>query len=143
MRRVLVLVDTGPLVALFSARDAYHEVCSRALTEINPPFLTTWPVITEAAWLLRDQPIGLQRLFEALAEGFCQVADLDAAAFPWLSGFLRRYRKLGPDVADGSLVYSAERQGLDTIFTLDRRHFSVYRFGRNQAFNLLPQSVGQ
>lgn len=31
-----VLVDTGPLVALFSARDQFHDVCIRHLKDIEP-----------------------------------------------------------------------------------------------------------
>jgi len=33
----------------------------------------------------------------------------------------------------------AEREDLIRIFTLDRRHFSVYRPGRRRRFSILPE----
>ena len=44
-----------------------------------------------------------------------------------------------PQLADAALVYLAEREGIDTIFTLDQRDFSVYRSGRRRPFRILPE----
>jgi len=41
-------------------------------------------------------------------------------------------------VADGALVYLAEREGIDTVFTLDRRDFSVYRLRNGRGLRILP-----
>ena len=134
-----VLVDTGPLVAIVSRRDNHHQVCVEQLRSLAPPLFTSWPVITEAAWLLRHDPSGIQRLLSSADVGFMQILALAGDASAWLAKFLRRYQKLGAQVADGSLVYLAEREGIDTIFTLDRRDFSIYRFRRNRSFFLLPE----
>jgi hypothetical protein len=66
---------------------------------------------------------------------------LDAGAIPWIRVFLEQYRDLAAQLADASLCYLAEREGINTIFTLDRRDFSVYRTRQNQPFSLLPESV--
>jgi predicted nucleic acid-binding protein len=137
--RQRVLVDTGPMVAIASSRDSHHEICMEELRSIKTPLLTCWPVVTEAAWLLRDQPLGLRRLFKSLEDELFRVADLDAACFPWIADFVRRYQKLGAQLADAALVYLAEREGIDVIFTLDRRDFSVYRFRRDWSFVLVPR----
>jgi len=35
-------------------------------------------------------------------------------------------------------MYVAEHDKIDTIFTLDRQDFSVYRSGKNRALKILP-----
>jgi predicted nucleic acid-binding protein len=52
------LADTGPLVAIVRTREKSHKKCAAALKAIHPPLLTCWPVLTEAAYLLRDEPDG-------------------------------------------------------------------------------------
>ena len=47
---------------------------------------------------------------------------------------MERYRDLPMDLADAGLVCVAERDNLTTVFTLDRKHFSVYRPGRKRRF---------
>jgi predicted nucleic acid-binding protein len=45
---------------------------------------------------------------------------------------------LGIQLADASLVHLANREGIDTIFTLDRRDFSVMRKAGGRKLRLLP-----
>ena len=133
-----VLVDTGPLVALFFRRDAHHQACVEQLRLLSPPLLTCWPVITEAAWLLRRHPPAVRQLLGAFPAGLLRLLTLEEEAAAWIAGFLRRYQSLGAQLADAALVYLAEREDTDQVFTLDRRDFSVYRFGRNRRLRLLP-----
>lgn len=131
-----VLVDTGPLVAMASKRDAHYAACTNQLREIAPPLLTCWPVLTEAAWLLRRYPAAIIRLLASFESGFLSLLPLEERSLPWISGFLRRYTQA--QLADACLVYLAEREGIGTIFTLDRRDFSVYRLSRQRALTLVP-----
>jgi predicted nucleic acid-binding protein len=133
-----ILVDTGPLVAILARRDAYHEVCIEQLQRLPPPLFTCWPVITEAVWLLRRYPPAVQRLLGSFDTGLLRLLELDGSAIPWIARFLDRYRKLRTQVADAALVYLAEREGFETVFTLDRRDFSAYRLTGNRCLRLLP-----
>jgi uncharacterized protein len=100
--------------------------------------LTCWPVLTEAAWLLRRRPVALGKLFEAFDAGLLELLTLDAAAISRVAAFLRRDEAVGAQLADAALVYLAEREDIRTGCTLDRRDFSVYRLKRNRALTLLP-----
>lgn len=50
--------------------------------------------------------------------------------------YVQKYADMKPQLADVSLVYLAERERA-TIFTLDKRDFSVYRINRSQRLTLL------
>lgn len=135
-----VLVDTDPLVALLSADDAHHEACVRALALLPPPLVTCWPVLTEAAWLLRKRPGAVEKLLEAFDAGLLALPPLGPEAAPWLGRFLRRYEDAGAQLADAALMYLAEQHGIATVFTLDRRDFSVYRLRRNRSLRIIPEA---
>lgn len=138
MRRGRVLIDTGPIVAMLSESDQHHERCSVQLDELRPPLLTCWPVVTEAQWLLRHDDQAVDGLFRAFDGGLLALLPVDESAMPWLAAFLRRYRKIEPDLADAMLVYLAEREGIRTLFTLDQRDFSIYRYAGNRRLNIIP-----
>lgn len=135
-----VLVDTGPLVAILASRDQYHSACVEVLKSLRPPLVTCWPVITEAAYLLRQSPAALQSLFRMLERGFLVLAPLDYSAAPWFAEFFDQYHDQEPQLADAAIVYLAGREGIETIFTLDHRHFSVFRLPGNRPLTLLPQN---
>jgi len=136
MRRVLV--DTGPLVAILSASDERHEECVEALRSLPGPLFSCWPVITEAAWLLRQDSRAVQQLLRSIHSGFVEMLPLASLEAKEVAEILRKYADLQPQFADATLVYLARRDGIDTIFTLDRRDFSVYRSGRGRTFRIVP-----
>ena len=136
MRRVLV--DTGPIVAILSRRDQYHHTCVEALRDLPGPLFTCWPVITEAAWLLRRDATAVQQLLNSLDTGFLELLPLTTADAKPIAAILKKYRDIRTQLADAALVYLAARDGLDTIFTLDQRDFSVYRLPKGRAFRILP-----
>jgi predicted nucleic acid-binding protein len=139
MRRVLV--DTGPIVAILSRRDQYHRMCVEALRDMPGPLFTCWPVITEAAWLLRRSSAAVQQLLRSLDTGFLELLPLTSDDATAIALLLKKYEDRGIQLADAALVYLATRDGLDTIFTLDRRDFSVYRLPRGRAFRILPSNL--
>jgi len=137
-----VLVDTGPLVAILDRSDQYHETCREMLRQIQPPLITTWPVLTEVAWLLRDEPKGLQRLYSGVETGFFRIAELSGEELSELAVLAKRFQTLRPQLADLSLLLVAEREKLEAIFTLDRRDFTVLQKKSRQKFILLPERLG-
>jgi hypothetical protein len=136
MRRVLA--DTGPIVAILSRRDQYHRACVEALRDLPGPLFTCWPVITEAAWLLRRDPTAVQQLLNSLDAGFLELLPLTTADAKPIASILKKYRDIRIQLADATLVHLAARDGLDTIFTLDQRDFSVYRLPKGKPFRILP-----
>ena len=132
-----VLVDTGPLVAILSPNDQYHDVCVQALRTMPAPLLTCWPVLTETAWLLKFDPRAVEKLLRS-AGTLYRTLPLDDEASAEIAAILKQYRKLRPQLADAALVHLARRKRIETVFTLDQRDFRVYRPRPNLAFNIVP-----
>lgn len=131
-------MDTGPIVAILSASDEYHQVCTEQLREIRGPLLTCWPVITEAAWLLRTYPRALALLLSSFTARLFELASLEETDLSGIAAILARYKELKIQLADASLVHLANREGIETIFTLDRRDFGVLRLTRGKKFRVIP-----
>ena len=138
MRRVLV--DTGPLVAILSSADEHHERCVETLQNLPGPLFSCWPVITEAAWLLRAHARAVQQLLRSIHSGFLELLPLSGLESKGIADIMKKYESIRPQLADAALVYLARRDEIDTIFTLDRRDFSVYRSARERPFRILPEA---
>lgn len=134
-----VLTDTGPLVAILSATDQYHEVCLQTVQNLRGPLLTCWPVITEAAWLLRSSPGAFERVLRGISDGTVEILPFAGKEAAGVAEIMKKYGSLRPQFADAVLVYLAARENIKTIFTLDRRDFSVYRTGRKATFRIVPE----
>jgi uncharacterized protein len=133
-----VLLDTGPLIALISPGDSRHSECLELWRSLDPPLYTCWPVLTEAAWMLRSRPASVERMLESGNGGALKILGLNEADAAAIAGIMKRYSRLRPQVADVALVHLADREKIDTVFTLDQRDFRVYRTKSNRPLRLLP-----
>ena len=124
-----VLVDSGPLIALFNGADRWHATVIEWLQR-NPAarLLSTWPVATEVCALLA------RRIHNDCALDFLRWVQrgglgLEAAADGSVTEVLRiseRFASLPFDLADASLAETAARLKLRHILSIDA-DFEVYR----------------
>lgn len=133
-----MLVDTGPIVAILMESDEHHEACVEQLHHIRGSLLTCWPVITEAAWLLRAYPRAIRRFLSSFQRRPFELVPLGETDLPAIAAILAKYQSLGIQLADASLVHLANREGIETMFTLDRRDFGVLRLARGKKLRLIP-----
>jgi predicted nucleic acid-binding protein len=133
------LLDTGPLVALFNERDHHHRLCVDTFAALPAPLSTCWPVLTEAAWIMRKQHRPLDRIADAHAAGIFEILPLEGDSLAEIAAMMRRYENIGLQLADAALAHLAEREGIRTVFTLDRRDFSIIRLKRNRVLRLIPE----
>ena len=134
----MILVDAGPLVALFHRNDQNHEACVEALRGIRDSLGTAWACVTEAMHLLAFSREAQDAVWEILVTGRLQLLPLDADDAPRMRELMRKYRDLPMDLADAAVVRLGEREGIRTVFTTDRRDFSLYRPARIGRFTIIP-----
>ena len=137
----MILVDTGPIVALFDRRDARHARCQATLKAIREPLTTTIPVLTEAFHMLTPQGREANAVRDFIARDGLGVWFLDGHSLTRAFELMEEYADHPMDLADASLVVAAESLRTKKVFTIDRSDFSAYRLRRGHryyAFEVLP-----
>jgi uncharacterized protein len=97
-------------------------------------------VVTEVAYLLATR-LGTSaevRFLGDLASGALTPVAVEPADWLQIAELVARYADLPLGTVDASVVAIAERLGLGTIATFDRRHFGVVRRRHFDAFELVP-----
>ncbi|MGQ0506836.1 MAG: type II toxin-antitoxin system VapC family toxin [Myxococcaceae bacterium] len=136
----MILVDTGPLVALFDPKDTDHERMVTTLKNISKALTTTVPVLTEAFHLLGPASVGSTALREFVLERGVMTWFMSERSWTRAFELMEQYSDRPMDLADASLVAAAEELRTTSLVTLDRGDFSTYRarFGRShRAFRVL------
>jgi len=123
----MIIVDTGPLVALFDAKDHMHAVCTDRLSALRVRLMTTLPVLTEAFHMLTPGSQGADQLRLLIAKGAMGVHYASDEELIRAFELMETYPM---DLADASVISAAETLGTRKVFTLDRRDFESYRIKR-------------
>jgi uncharacterized protein len=137
---MVILVDTGPLVAYLDRGDPAHEFVRARWEPIAGRFVSTAAVFTEAMHFLRPVQNGAEALVDLFREGSLLLEDV--FQLPMLdraTNLMARYPNVFMDFADATLVVLAENLNTPNILTLDERGFRTFRYRRNKLFRLLLQ----
>ncbi len=134
----MVIVDAGPLVALFDRSEPLHRACKDALTKVRPPLITTWPALTEAFYFLKGWESGQSELWDFILSGAVHIAEIPEDRQTRMMELMEKYSDLPMDLADASIIVISELHKAKTIFTLDHGDFSVYRPKHTPHFRLIP-----
>ncbi|MDD2885209.1 MAG: VapC toxin family PIN domain ribonuclease, partial [Dechloromonas sp.] len=97
----LLLVDTGPLVALASAGDLAHQRCTDFLKDYRGRLLTTWAVLTEFSHLAPGVAATLP-LYQWIERGGLDILPLGRDELISAIDWIERYADRPMDLADAS-----------------------------------------
>jgi predicted nucleic acid-binding protein len=136
----VLIVDAGPLYAAAATRDKHHRRSVELLASASRPLLVPALVLTEVSYLLGDRisPRAELVLARALAAGELSVEPVADADWERIGDLMEQYLDLPLGIVDASVVALAERHGLDTIATLDHRHFATVKPRHVAGFTLVP-----
>jgi predicted nucleic acid-binding protein len=128
-----VLVDAGPLIALFDKDDKHHARARDVLARTRATLVTTWPVVTETWHMLDFSADAQTNLLEWMYRGGARLHQQAEVDLERIIGLTKRYRDRPMDLADASLVLASEQLGLLEIISIDR-DFDIYRSGGKRRF---------
>jgi predicted nucleic acid-binding protein len=131
-----ILIDSGPLIALFDASDKYHHEAVKFLKSNKSPLVTTLASVTETLHVLDFNRNAQIDFIEWVHRGAVEIQTIENSDFGRLKELTDKYRDLPMDFADSCLVYLAEKLNLNTIATIDR-DFTIYRIQGRRKFKII------
>ncbi len=121
-----ILIDAGPIIALFNRRDKYHNRVTEYLKRYTGKLITTWPVITETSHML-DFNVNAQIAFlEWINRGGVEVFEISVNKIKRIIEITVKYKDIPMDLADASLIIVSEETGIKEILTIDNDYY-IYR----------------
>jgi uncharacterized protein len=131
-----ILIDTGPLVALFDAGDSYHARGLEFVKNARAQLLSTMAVVTEAMYVLDDSLAARKNLLTWIHVGGLMLLEPQGHDFERIAELLDKYADVPMDFTDAVIVALAERLGVHHVTTIDR-DFRIYRCkGRTKFVNV-------
>ena len=131
-----ILIDSGPLIALFDASDKYHSKAVNFIKNNKYPLITTIASVTETLHLLDFNRNAQIDFIEWIHRGGVEIANIENTDFGRLKELTEKYHDLPMDFADSCLVYLAEKNNFNIIATIDR-DFTIYRIKGRRKFTII------
>jgi len=134
-----ILVDAGPLIALFDKDDKYHNSVIKFLKQFNGQLITTWPVITDVTHLLSFNVNVQINFLEWLKREAVTIINLENIHLERIIQLSMKYSDVPMDFADSSLIVIAELTNITDIITIDSDYY-IYKTKNRKSLNniLLP-----
>jgi len=127
----LILIDTGPLIALFDKDDKYHDDIKDFIKKNRFKFVSTTAVVTEVTHML-DFNINAQIGFlEWIIREGLVLHEISLKEIIRVIELCKKYQDRPMDFADATLVVAAEQTGLREIISIDS-DFDVYRIFKKE-----------
>jgi predicted nucleic acid-binding protein len=131
-----ILIDAGPLIALFDSSEKHHKGI-RAFLKENPfRFVSTIAVFTEVSNMLDFSCAAQRDFYEWVMYKGVIISDVNQIDILRLVELTDKYHDVPMDFADATLVIAAEKTGIRQIISMDS-DFDIYRLpGKEQIRNI-------
>jgi predicted nucleic acid-binding protein len=131
-----IIVDTGPVVALFNAGDTYHRRALEFVCESRATLISTMAVVTEAMYVLDDSLRARKNLLTWIQAGGLTLCEPETDDFERIGELMEKYADLPMDFTDAVVVALSERLATNHIASVDK-DFTIYRYkGRSKFRNV-------
>lgn len=133
-----LLIDTGAVVAYLDRADSAHERVFDFFSKFEGSFFSTEAVLTESLYLLGERFENQKKCLDFFLNAI-QIVPMSTSHLTRIVERMEKYQDVPMDFTDATLVMLAEELSCGDIFTLDRRGFETYRWGRNRTFRIYPE----
>lgn len=131
-----ILIDSGPLIALFNHKDNYHATSVEFIKANRSELITTLASVTETLHLLDFNRNAQADFLSWVNAGAITIEPITVNDFSRIKTLILKYSDLPMDFADACLVLLSEKLNINKIATIDR-DFDVYRANGKRPFTTL------
>jgi predicted nucleic acid-binding protein len=135
---MLVIMDTGPWVALIDRSEERHKECVEWLKDIKDNILSSEAVLTEVLYLLNFSQRAQSAAIDFVLNGAILLVPLSLESLKRTKRLMGKYKDIPMDYADATLVSIAEDFSITHVVTFDAKDFGIYRRALKQLFVVLP-----
>ena len=129
-----IIVDAGPLIALFDKDDKYHGSVIKFLKTFDGQLITSWPVITEVTHLLSFNVNVQIDFLEWLKREAVTIVNLENIHLERIIQLSKKNSDVPMDLADSSLIVIAELTNITDIITIDSDYY-IYKTKNKKSLN--------
>ena len=134
----MILCDAGVLLCLVDRTQPQHNEYRSLIIGSAKPLTTTWSCLTEAMYLAlhRGGWVMQKHLGQLLLDKLLIIYEIEEADYSRLLELMERYQDRPMDLADATLVLTAEKTRYRQILTLDS-DFLFYRINDRDTFDII------
>ena len=133
---MVLLLDTGPWVALMSRNDTYHQWAIKQFRVFQPPLLSCEAVVAETCFLLKRSGFDPSLALQFIERGVVRVPFVLQEQIGSVSSLFKRYENVPASLADAALIRLAEMTDSPLLLTTDS-DFRIYRRHGRQTIPLV------
>lgn len=128
-----IVIDSGPLIAMFDADDEHHKESVRFIKNNKRPLSTTIANITEAIYVLGFSKEAQSSLLKWISISSITIEHIESDDIIEIGKLFEKYSDLPMDFADACVVYICEKLGTNDVATVDS-DFEIYRLKGRKSF---------
>jgi uncharacterized protein len=134
----MILCDAGVMLCLVDRTQPKHDSYKRMMVRLNKPLMTTWCCLAEAMYLAyrRGGWNVQQQLGQMLSDRILIIYEIQQESVARILELMQQYQDRPMDLADATLVLTAENTGHRKILTLDS-DFLFYKISNRDVFDVL------
>jgi len=126
-----ILIDAGPLIALFDRDDKYHDKIKNYIKRNKVKFVSTIAVITEVTHMLDFNVHAQIGFLEWISQEGIIIHNINQKEIIRIIELSKKYHDVPMDFADATLVVAAEQTGIREIISIDS-DFEIYRLFKKE-----------
>ncbi len=135
---MIVILDTGPWVALIDRSESRHTECVQWLKNFSGRLYSTEAVLTEVLYILNFSITAQCAALDFGLESVVEIVPSNTESLKKTKNLMKKYADLPMDFADATIVCLATQTGMQNIATFDKMDFAIYKLPKKKSFTIMP-----